>query len=63
MVPFITWGLMAYRLLGEVVPDLAKINIIGGFFGRWVEWLMPPYPFLCLGEGGCRAPECAHTSD
>ena len=26
------WGLMAYRLLGEVVPDLAKINIIGVFF-------------------------------
>ena len=23
---------MAYRLLGEVVPDLAKINIIGVFF-------------------------------
>ena len=18
---------------------------------RWVEWLMPPYPLLCLGEG------------
>ena len=31
-VPFITWGLMAYRCLGEVVPDLANINISGVFF-------------------------------
>ena len=29
-VPFITWGLMAYRLFGGVVPDLAKINIFEG---------------------------------
>ena len=32
-VPFITWGLMAYRFVGGVVLDLAKINIIGEFWG------------------------------
>ena len=34
-VPFITWGLMAYRLFGGVVPDLAKINIFGNL---WVTY-------------------------
>ena len=46
--PFITWGLMAYRLLGGVVPDLAKITTIGIFWGCGTKLV---------------APESAHTSD
>ena len=57
-VPFITWGLMVYPLLGEVVPDLAKINIIGGFGGlrRKIGGLQPMaalliIPLVCLNVG------------